>query len=80
LLKRKKKGSNSQVLQISSRKRDVSDDLDLAIACLRDLDGVAQVTDATVDLDPVMQELLEGGDVEDLIVDWLRGVDGKLFL
>jgi hypothetical protein len=55
------------------------DDLNLAIASLCDLDGVAQVTDAAIDLDPVVQELLEGRDVEDLIVDGLRGVDEKLF-
>jgi len=56
----------------------VRDDLDLAIAALPDLDRVAQVADAAINLDPVMQELLEGRDVEDLVVDGLRGVDDVL--
>ena len=53
-------------------------DLDLAIALLADLDGVAKVTGAALDLDAVVQELLESLDVEDLVVDGLRAVDDEL--
>ena len=56
----------------------MSDDLDLAIARLLDDDGVAQVARAAVDLDPLVEELLEGGDVEDLVVCGLGGVDRVL--
>lgn len=54
-------------------------DLDLAIADLGDLDDIAEVADAAVDLDLVLQKLLEGGDVEDLVGGGLRGVDDELF-
>jgi len=56
----------------------VSHDLDLAIARLGDDDVVAEVADAALDLDAVVQELLEGGDVEDLVARGLRGVDDEL--
>ncbi len=56
----------------------MGDDLDLALALLGDLDGVAEVADAVVDLDLVVQELLEGGDVEDLVRRGLGGVDDEL--
>ena len=58
----------------------MGDDLDLAIADLLDLDVVAEVTGAALDLDAVVQELLEGGDVEDLVGHGLRAVDGVLWL
>lgn len=53
-------------------------DLDLAIALLGDLDGVAEVTGAALNLDAVVKELLEGLDVEDLVVHGLRAVDDEL--
>lgn len=53
----------------------MSDDLDLAIAGAGDLDGVAQVADTALDLDLVVEELLEGSDIEDLVVGGLRAVD-----
>lgn len=53
--------------------------LDLAIAGLGDVDLVAQVADAALDLDAVVQELLEGRDVEDLVAGRLGGVDGELY-
>ena len=53
-------------------------DLDLAVADLLDGDGIAEVADAAVDLDLVLQELLEGGRVEDLVAGGLRGVDDEL--
>lgn len=43
------------------------DDLDLPFTLLADLNRVAQITHAVIDLDLVVEELLEGGDVEDLV-------------
>lgn len=54
------------------------DDLDLPITLLRDLDGIAQVSDTAVNLDLVLEELLEGGDIEDLVAGGLRSVDDEL--
>lgn len=42
-------------------------DLNFPFTLLADLNGITQVTNAIVDLDFVMQELLEGGNVEDLV-------------
>lgn len=56
----------------------MGNDLDLAIADLGDLDGLAQVADAALDLDLLVQELLESGDIEDLVAGGLRGVDDEL--
>ena len=52
--------------------------LDLPIANRLDLHDIAEVSDAAVDLDLVLQELLEGRDVEDLVAGGLRGVDDEL--
>jgi len=52
--------------------------LDLSITLLANHDGIAQVTGAAVDLDAVMEELLEGGEIEDFVVDGLGGVDDEL--
>jgi len=54
------------------------DDLDLAFASLRDGDIVTQVSSAAFDFDAIMQELLKGGQVKDLIADGLAAVDGVL--
>lgn len=56
----------------------MSDNLDLAVTGLGDDDLVAEVANAALDLDTVVQELLEGGDVEDLVARGLRGVDDVL--
>jgi hypothetical protein len=69
---------DSQVFQVSSRERNVGQDLNLSVTSLADRDVVAEVPGAAVDLDAVVKELLEGGDVEDLIVDRLRAVDDVL--
>ena len=53
----------------------MSHNLDLAIANLGDLDGVTEVANAALNLDLVVEELLEGRDVEDLVVGGLRSVD-----
>lgn len=55
-------------------------DLDLSVADLGDLDDIAEVSDTAVNLDLVLEELLEGGDVEDLVAGGLGGVDDELFL
>ena len=56
----------------------MGDNLDLALASLADLDEVAEVSGAALDLDAVVEELLKGGGVEDLVVDGLRAVDDVL--
>jgi len=56
----------------------VGNDLDLALAGLLDHDIVAQVVGAALDLDAVLEELLEGGDVEDLVASGLLSVDDEL--
>lgn len=72
------RGNDIQVLQIPSGERNVGDDLDLSISGLGDLDGVAKVANAALNLDPIVQELLEGGYVEDLVVGWLGTIDDIL--
>lgn len=67
-----------QVLQIPTRERNVSNNLNLSIARLGDLNVVAEVSDAALDLDAVVQEFLKGGDVEDLVAGRLGGVDDEL--
>jgi len=56
----------------------VGDNLDLALASLGDLDEVAEVSGTALDLDTVVEKLLKGGGVEDLVVDGLRAVDDVL--
>jgi hypothetical protein len=67
-----------QVLQVAAGKLLVRNDLDLALALLGDLNDVAEVTGAALDLDAVVQELLESLEIEDLVVDGLRAVDDEL--
>jgi len=68
-----------QVLEVSARELSVCDNLNLSLANLRDLDGITEVSNTAVDLDLVLEELLEGGDVEDLVAGGLRSVDDELF-
>ena len=56
----------------------MGDDLDLAVTLLGDLDGVAEIADTAINLDLLVQKLLEGGDVEDLVASRLGGVDDEL--
>jgi len=56
----------------------VRNHLNLAITLLADLDGVAKVTSAALDLDAVVEELFKSLDVEDLVVYRLRAVDDEL--
>lgn len=71
-------GVDEQVLEVAARKLLVGNDLNLAIGLLADLDGVTEVAGAAVNLDAVVKKLLEGLDVEDLVVDGLRAVDSEL--
>lgn len=70
--------SNVQVLQVATGELLVRNHLDLAISLLANDNGVAKVASAALDLDAVVEELLEGLDVEDLVVDGLAAVDDEL--
>lgn len=56
----------------------MGNDLDLAVTLLGDLDLVAKVANTALNLDLLVQELLEGGDIEDLVGGRLGGVDDEL--
>lgn len=71
-------GCNIQVLEVTTRELLVSDNLDLALTDLGDGNNVTKVSGAAVNLDLVLEELLEGGDVEDLVRRWLGSVDDEL--
>jgi hypothetical protein len=68
----------SQVLEVSSRELGVCSNLNLSIAKVLDLHDITEVPDTAVNLDLVLKELLEGGDVEDLVACRLRSVDDEL--
>lgn len=57
----------------------MSNDLDLALTSLGDDDVVTQVADAALDLDAVVEELLKGRDIEDLVRGGLRSIDDVLY-
>lgn len=67
-----------QVLQVTTAKLLVRNNLNLSLTSLADLDDITKVTGTSLDLDAVVEELLEGGGVEDLVVDGLRAVDDVL--
>lgn len=67
-----------QVLEVATRELVVSGDLDLALTGLLDNNVVAKVVCAALDLDTVLEELLESGDVEDLVAGRLRSIDDVL--
>ena len=67
-----------QILEVTAREGDVCDDIDLSLTSLADGDSVAQVSNTAFDLDLVVEELFEGGQIEDFVADWLRTVDGIL--
>ena len=56
----------------------MGNNLDLAIADLGDDNLVTEVADTALDLDAVVEELLKGRDVEDLVAGRLRSVDHEL--
>lgn len=79
MLRRAKRGpQNVQVLEVTTRELVVGNDLDLALTLLLDNDVVAQVVGAALDLDAVLEELLEGSDVEDLVAGRLRSINDVL--
>lgn len=53
-------------------------DLNLALTLLADDNGVAEVANAALNLYPLLEELGEGADIEDLVAGGLRGVDDEL--
>ena len=67
-----------QVLEISPRELSMRNDFNLALSLLRDLYNVAKISDAAVHLYLVLEELLECGDIEDLVTGGLRGIDDEL--
>lgn len=67
-----------EVLQVAAGEVNVGNDLNLTLALLLDNDVVAEVVGAALNLDAVLEELLEGGDVEDLVRSRLRSVDDEL--
>ena len=67
-------GCNIQVLQVASGELSVGDNNDLSLTLLGDVDDLAEVTGAAIDLDLVVEELLERGNVEDLVGSGLRAV------
>lgn len=69
---------NVQVLEVATREGNVSNNLDLAVTGVGDGDLVTEVADTALDLNAVVQELLEGRDVEDLVARGLRSVDDVL--
>ena len=69
---------HSQVFQVSPGELGVCNDFDLPFTLLANLDRVAQISYAIVDLDLVVQELLKGRNVEDLVRGGLGGVDDEL--
>lgn len=71
-------GRYAQVLEVATGQLVVGNDLDLALTLLLDNDIVAQVVGAALDLDGVLKELLESGDVEDLVASRLLSVDDEL--
>jgi len=56
----------------------VRDHLNLPISNLADLNNIAQVPHSVINLDLVVEELFEGGDIEDLVRGGLRSVDYEL--
>jgi hypothetical protein len=69
---------DAQVLEVAAREVVVGNDLDLALTLLLDNDVVAKVVGAALNLDAVLEELLKGGDVEDLVAGGLRSINDVL--
>lgn len=53
-------------------------DFDLALTLLRDLNDIAKIPYTAIDLNLVLKEFLESGDIEDLVAGGLRSIDDKL--
>jgi hypothetical protein len=70
--------ANVQVLEVTTGELVVGGDLDLALTLLLDNNVVAEVVGAALNLDAVLEELLEGGDIEDLVAGRLRSINDVL--
>ena len=57
----------------------MGNNLNLAITDGVDDNVVAEVADTALDLDAVVEELLEGRDIEDLVASGLGSVDDELW-
>lgn len=57
----------------------MGNNLNLAIALLANLHRIAEIANAVVDFDLVVQEFFKGGDIEDLVCGRLGSVDDVLF-
>ena len=55
-------------------------DLNLSVALLAYLYGIPQIANAIIDLYFIVQELLEGRDIEDLVGGGLGGIDDELYI
>ncbi len=56
----------------------MGNDLYLPLSLLRYLHNIAQISNASINLDLVVEELFEGRDIEDFVARWLRGIDDVL--
>jgi hypothetical protein len=68
----------SQVLEVAARELGVRSDLNLPVTEVLDQHDISEVADTVVNLYLVLKELLEGGNVEDLVACRLRSVDDEL--
>lgn len=57
----------------------MGNNLNLAITLLANLHRIAEISNAVIDLDLIVQEFLKGGDIEDLVRSRLGGVDDVLY-
>lgn len=58
----------------------MGNNLNLAITLLANLHRIAEISNAVIDLDLIVQEFLKGGDIEDLVRSRLGGVDDVLYI
>ncbi len=66
-----------EVLQVSLRERKFSSNVNLGLLA-GDLDLGTKVTSLAVDLDAIMKELLEGGSIENLILNRITTINSEL--
>ena len=71
-----KNNKTIEFLDIPFGEDAVGSDTDLVLFA-RDGDRLSEDTDLTSDLDAILQELLERGDVHDLVLHWLPTVDSE---
>lgn len=71
---------DAQVLEVTTREIVVGNDLNLALTLLLNNNVVAKVVGSALNLDAVLEELLEGGDVEDLVAGRLRSINDVLWV